>query len=52
MIKYKFYLINDPSKEAIGYIHAENYDEAYYIASKIKKLELQTFKKLFDIESV
>lgn len=52
MIKYKYYSINDPIKEAIGYVHAENNDEAYYIASKIKKLEIQTFKKLFDIESV
>ena len=52
MIKYKYYSINDPLKEAIGYVYAESYYEAYYIASKIKRLKVQIFKKLFDIESV
>ena len=52
MIKYKYYSTNDPSKETIGCIHAENIEEAYYIASKIKKLELQVFKKLFNVERV
>lgn len=52
MIKYKYYFLNDKNQEAIGYVYAENYHDAYFIASQIKNLSVNNFRKIFDIIAV
>lgn len=52
MKKYKYYSVKSKSKEAIGVITASNENEAYKIASGIKSLTLEKFKKLFKISTL
>ena len=49
MHKYKFYYLRDKSKEAMYIFDAPNIEEAYIIASHIKQLPVEEFKKLFGI---
>lgn len=48
-MKYRFYSIFDSKKETIGVFNCTNSDP-WEIASKIKRLKLKLFKKLFQIE--
>ena len=52
MSKFKFYSIYDKTKEAIKVFSSKTLTEAYFIASKIKRLSVETFKKLFKIEKI
>mgnify|MGYP003633634600 FL=1 len=52
MSKFKFYGIHDKTKEAIKVFSSKTLIEAYVIASKIKRLSVKTFKKLFKIEKI
>ena len=48
MKKWKFYSKNIPN-EALGYIKANSKEEAYNLASKIKVLDINKFKLLFEV---
>lgn len=50
MNRYKFYSLRDECKEAIHIFDAPNIEEAYMIASQIKQLHIEEFKKIFDVE--
>tara|TARA_Y100001937_G_C7128084_1_gene335849 strand:+ start:1094 stop:1252 length:159 start_codon:yes stop_codon:yes gene_type:complete len=52
MSTYKFFFISDSTKEAIGKIYASNLESAFIKASRKKKLSLEHFKQLFDIEKL
>ncbi len=49
MHKYKFYYLRDKSKETIYVFDAPNIEEAYIIASQIKQLPIEEFKKVFGV---
>ena len=49
MHKYKFYSLRGESEEAIYIFDAPNIEEAYIIASQIKKLSVEEFKKMFGV---
>tara|TARA_B100000497_G_scaffold55628_1_gene63646 strand:- start:726 stop:887 length:162 start_codon:yes stop_codon:yes gene_type:complete len=49
MHKYKFYYLRDKSKETIYVFDAPNIEEAYVIASQIKQLSVEEFKKIFGV---
>ena len=50
MNKYKFYSLVDNHKETIVTFDAPTLEEAYLIASQIKQLTLEEFKKIFKVE--
>jgi hypothetical protein len=50
MKKWKYYTLKDENKEAVGVLYAEDINEAYAIASRMKKLPLLEFEKLFGVE--
>jgi len=52
MSKFKFYSVQDKTKEAIKVFSSRTLIEAYTIASKIKRLSVEKFKKLFKIEKI
>ena len=52
MKKYKFYSLKDKSEEALHILDASNIEEAYLIASQIKKLPLKDFKKIFKVGEI
>lgn len=52
MKKYKFYSLVDDYKETIVTFDAPNLEEAYLIASQIKKLPLEDFKKIFKVVEI
>ena len=52
MSKFKFYSIHDKTKEAISVFKSKNLKEAYMIASNLKILTIDKFKKLFKIEKI
>jgi len=52
MKKYKFYSLRDKSEEALHIFDAPNIEQAYLIASQIKKLPLEDFKKIFKVGEV
>ena len=49
MHKYKFYHLRDENKETIHVFDAPNIEEAYIIASQIKQLPVEEFKKVFGV---
>jgi len=49
MNKYKFHSLRDEHKEAIHIFDAPNIEEAYEIASQIKQLPIEEFKKIFGV---
>ena len=49
-MNWKYFCKDDLNKESVGVLNALNINEAYIIASKIKNLPLQEFKKIFTIE--
>ena len=51
-MKFKFFSKTDSSKEKIGIIEADDIESAELLASKIKKLKLKDFTKLFTLEKL
>tara|TARA_R110002153_G_scaffold44859_1_gene126643 strand:+ start:374 stop:532 length:159 start_codon:yes stop_codon:yes gene_type:complete len=49
MHKYKFYSLRDEKKEAIYVFDAPSIEEAYIMASQIKQLPFNEFKKIFGV---
>ena len=49
MHKYKCYNLKDNTQEAIYIFDAPNLEEAYIMASQMKKLPVEEFKKIFDV---
>ena len=49
MHKYKFYSLKDNTQKAIYIFDAPNLEEAYIIASQIKKIPVEEFKKIFGV---
>lgn len=52
MKKWKYYYLNDSKKETVGTLYAEDPNEAYLIASRMKQLPLIEFKKIFGVEKL
>jgi len=52
MKKWKYYTLTDLNKETVGTLYAEDINEAYLIASRMKKLPLIEFKKIFGVEKL
>ena len=52
MKKYKYFNLNDSTKETIGIVNAESINEAYSKACSRKELPLKDFKSLFKIEKL
>lgn len=52
MKKFKYFYLNDNTKEAYGTLYAENLHDAYFIASRMKELPLAKFRELFGVERV
>jgi hypothetical protein len=52
MRKWKYFNLKDSAKETVGTLYAEDENEAYAIASRMKKLPLDKFKQLFGIEKL
>ena len=46
MKKWKYYSKLDKNQETIGIVNAKNEDIAYILASSIKKLSINDFKKI------
>jgi len=51
-MKYRFFSVNDKNKETVGTVTSDTLEEAYLMASKIKNLKLESFKKLFKVEKI
>jgi len=49
MKQYKYFYISDPKEEACGTLYAEDINEAFLIASRIKKLKLKSFREIFNV---
>jgi len=52
MKKWKYFNTNDQNKETVGTLYAEDVNEAYAIACKMKQLPLNKFKEVFSIEKI
>ena len=48
--KYYYYHKNDPKKEPIGKIEADNLEEALLKASHVKQLKIDDFLDVFKVE--
>ena len=52
MTQYKYYFISDTSKEAVGKIKANTRQKAIEKAAGKKKLSIEHFLELFNVEEV
>lgn len=52
MKKYKYFSINDNSKEAIGKVEASNKRKASFKAASKKKMSIEQFLSLFNLEEI
>ncbi len=52
MNQYKYFFATDLNKEQVGKVKAKTLEEAYLKASYKKRLQLERFKQLFDIEEL
>jgi len=50
MKKWKYFNIKDSQKETVGTLYAEDLNEAYAVASRMKRLSLSKFQELFLVE--
>jgi len=50
--EFKYFYIADSKKEAVGKVNAKDLQEAYIKASYIKKLALEHFKQIFDVQEI
>ena len=51
-MQYRYFSAGDKNKDTVGIVNSNTLEDVYLMASKIKKLPLDTFKKLFKIEKV
>ena len=51
-MQYRYFYSKDKSKETVWVVNTDTLEDAYVMASKIKKLPLESFKKLFKIEKM
>jgi len=51
-MQYRYFSITDKNRDTVGMVHADTLEDAYLMASKIKKLPLDDFKKLFKVEKI
>lgn len=51
-MQYRYFSITDKNKDTVGVVNADTVEDAYSMASQIKKLPLESFKKLFKVEKV
>jgi|TARA_B100000035_G_C20578734_1_gene370077 hypothetical protein len=51
-MQYRYFSITDKNKDTVGTVNTDTLEDAYVMASKIKKLPLESFKKLFKIEKM
>ena len=51
-MQYRYFSATDKNKETLGIVNSGTLKDAYLMASQVKKLPLDTFKKLFKIEKV
>lgn len=52
MNQYKYFSSSDLKKEQVGKVKAKNLKEAYIKASKKKRLPIEIFSQLFNIEEI
>ena len=52
MKKYKYFFISDSTKEAIGKVRAISEDRAIEKASQKKRLSINHFLELFNVEEI
>jgi hypothetical protein len=50
--KYKYFIKSDPKKEQVGVVNAVNIQEAKKIAAGRKKINVESFNNLFDVEKL
>ena len=51
-MQYRYFSKTDKNKDTVGMVNSDTLEDAYLMASKIKKLPLDQFKKLFIVEKV
>jgi len=51
-MQYRYFSITDKNRDTVGMVNADTLEDAYLMASKIKKLPLDDFKKLFKVEKI
>ena len=52
MNQYKYFSSSDLKKEQVGKVKAKNLKEAYIKVSKKKRLPIESFRQLFNIEEI
>lgn len=52
MKRWKYYTLIDLDKEIVGTLYADDINEAYLIASRMKQLPLKEFKNIFGVEKL
>ena len=50
MKQWKYFYLNDSEKETVGTLYASDVNEAFLIASRMKQLPIEEFRKMFGIE--
>ena len=51
-MQYRYFSKTDKNKDTVGMVNSDTLEDAYLMASKIKKLPLDAFKKLFLVEKI
>jgi len=51
-MQYRYFNIKDTNKDTVGIVNSNTLEDAYLMASQIKKLPLDDFKKLFKVEKM
>ncbi len=51
-MQYRYFSIKDKGKDTVGVVNADTIEDAYSMASQMKKLPLDDFKKLFKVEKI
>ena len=46
-MQYRYFSVTDKNKDTVGIVNSSTLEDAYLMASQVKKLPLDTFKKLF-----
>ncbi len=50
MKKYKYFYLKDEKEEACGTLYAEDINEAFMIASRMKELPIKSFREIFNVK--
>ncbi len=51
-MQYRYFSITDKNKDTVGVVNADTIEDSYSMASQMKKLPLDDFKKLFKVEKI